>query len=55
MSNQYCTQEEADTRLKVHASYSFNHYVNKVMIHATDTNVVVMSVAVSIASPNGEI
>ncbi|KAK3775668.1 hypothetical protein RRG08_049847 [Elysia crispata] len=43
----FCTQENADTRLLFHASYSFHHGFSKVMIHATDTDVVIIAVSVS--------
>ena len=51
----FCTQEEADTRLLFHASHSFHHGYNKVMVHATDTDVVVIAVAVSRIFQNCEV
>ena len=47
LSDQSCTHEEADTRLLFHASHSFHHGFTKLMIHATDTDVVVLAIAVS--------
>ena len=41
------THEEADTRLLFHASHSFHKGFTKLMIHATDTDVVVLAIAVS--------
>ena len=51
----FCTQENADTRLLFHASYSFHHGFSKVMIHATDTDVVIIAVSVSGVYHNYEI
>ena len=42
-----CTHEEADTRLLSNASHSFHHAFTKLMIHATDNDVVVLTMAVS--------
>ena len=47
LSELSCTHEEADTRLLFHASHSFHHGFTKLMIHATDTDVVVLAIAVS--------
>ena len=47
LSDLSCTHEEADTRLQFHASHSFHHGFTKLMIHATDTDVVVLAIAVS--------
>ena len=47
ISDLSCTHEEADTRLQFHASHSFHHGFTKLMIHATDTDVVVLAIAVS--------
>ena len=55
MSSLMSTQEEADTRLLFHAAHSINHGFNKVMIHATDTDVVVIAVAISSIFQNCEI
>ena len=55
MSGLFCTQEEADTRLLFHASHSFHQGYNKVMVHATDTDVVVIAVAVSSIFENCEV
>ena len=45
MSSLFCTQEEADTRLLFDASRSIHPGFNRVMIHATDTDVVVIAAA----------
>ena len=55
LSDLSCTHEEADSRLLFHASHAFRHGFCKVMIHATDTDVVVLAVAVSSALEDGEI
>jgi len=47
LSDLSCTHEEADTRLLFHAFNSFNHGFTKLMIHATDTDVVVIAIAVA--------
>ena len=47
LSDLSCTHEEADTRLLFHASHSFHHGFTKLMIHATDTDVAVLAIAVS--------
>jgi len=47
LSDLSCTHEEADTRLLFHASHSFHQGFTKLMIHATDTDVVVLAIAVS--------
>ena len=47
LSDLSCTHEEAETRLQFHASHSFDHGFTKLMIHATDTDVVVLAIAVS--------
>ena len=39
--------EEANTRLLFHASHSFHQGFTKLMIHATDTGVVVLAIVVS--------
>ncbi|MES9884486.1 MAG: hypothetical protein ABW185_26880, partial [Sedimenticola sp.] len=38
---QHCSHEEADTRMILHAAHAFRNGVGDVMIHATDTDVVV--------------
>ena len=53
--NLCCDHEEADTRLLFHAFHSFYHGFSKLMIHATDTDVVVLAIAVSGALQNSEI
>ena len=47
LSDLSCTHEEADTQFPFHASHSFHHAFTKLMIHATDTDVVVLAIAVS--------
>ena len=47
LSDLPCTHEEADTRLLFHASRSFHQGFTKLMIHVTDTDVVVLAIAVS--------
>lgn len=47
LSDLFCTHEEADTRLLFHASNSLRHGFTKLMIQATDTDVVVIAIAVS--------
>ena len=47
LSDLSCTHEEADTRLLFHAAHSFYQGFTKLMIHATDTDVVVLAIAVS--------
>ena len=43
----YCSHEEADTRLMFHAFHAFRRGFSKMMIQATDTDVVVLGIAVS--------
>ena len=47
LSELSCSHEEADTRLLFHASHLFQKGFTKFMIHATDTDVVVIAIAVS--------
>ena len=47
LSDLSCTHVEADTRLLSHASHSFHHAFTKLMIHATDNYVVVLTIDVS--------
>ena len=42
-----CTHEEADTRLLFHAKHLHDNKLKKVLIQATDTDVVVIAIAVS--------
>jgi len=42
-----CTHEEADSRLLFHAAHAIQNGLSNVMIHATDTDVVVLAIAVS--------
>jgi len=48
LSDLYCTHEEADTRLLFDAARAFHRGFSKVMIPATNTDVVVLTIAVSI-------
>ena len=41
----HCTQEESDTRLLYHASHAMQNGLSKIMIHATDTDVIAISIA----------
>ena len=54
MSELSCNHEEADTRLLFHAFHSFHRGLTRIMIHATDTDVVVIAIAVSSVLPNCE-
>jgi len=47
LSDLSCTHEEADTCLLFHASHSFHQGFTKLIIHATDTDMVVLAIAVS--------
>ena len=42
----YCTQEEADTRIILHAKYADDYY-RHIVIHTPDTDVVVFAIAFS--------
>ena len=55
LSQLCCTHKEADTRLLFHASHAFYRGSSKIMIHATDTDVVVLAIAVSSVLQNCEI
>ena len=41
------TQEEADTRLLFHASHAYNSGFKKLIIHATNTDVMIIAIVVS--------
>ena len=47
LSNLSCTHEEAGTRLLFHAYHAFRQGFTKIMIYATDTDVVVLAIAVA--------
>ena len=47
LSGLHCTQEEADTRLLLHASHFLIRGFSKMVIYATDTDVVIIAIAVS--------
>ena len=55
LSDLSCTHEEADTLLLSHASHSLHHAYTKLIIHATDSVVVVLAIAVSIVLQHCEI
>ena len=55
MSGLFCTQEDADTRFLFYASHLFHHGYNMVMVHATDTDVVVAAVSLSSIFQNCEV
>ena len=55
ISDLFCTQEEANTRLLFHASHAFHRGFSRVMIHVTDNDVVVFTIAVSSALQDCEI
>lgn len=50
-----CTHEEADSRLLFHAAHAIQNGLSNVMIHATDTDVVVLAIAVSSTLHGSEI
>ena len=49
LQNLHCTQEESDTQLLYHASHAMQNGLSKIMIHASDTDVIVLSIATSSA------
>ena len=51
----HCTQEEADTRLLLHAAHCFSRVFSKNVIYATDTDVVIIAIVVSSLFENCEI
>ena len=55
MSGLACSQEEADTRLLFHAFHAYNQGHRKLMVCATDTDVVVIAIAVASVLDNCEI
>ena len=50
-----CKHEEADTRLLFHAFHASKNGLVKIMIHASDTDVVVIAIAASRSMPNCEL
>jgi len=42
-----CQQEEADTRMLLHANHASNHRFSEVVIHTPDTDVIVIAVALA--------
>jgi hypothetical protein len=48
---QPCTQEEADHRMMLHCAHAYHHGHQSIVVHATDTDVVVIAVSVSIQLP----
>ena len=55
MSALYSTHEEADTRMLLHAGHCYREGLTKIMIHATDTDVVVLAVATVTSFPGCQI
>jgi hypothetical protein len=55
LSELHCTHEEADTRILYHAFHAIERGLSKVIIHATDTDVVILAVAVSSTLDNSQI
>ena len=51
----HCTQEESDTRLLYHASHAMQNGLSKIMIHATDTDVIAISIVTSSALQHCEL
>ena len=51
----YSNQEEADYRMLLHASHAYHNNLKIIMIHANDTDVVVIAIAVSSVSTDSEI
>jgi len=41
---QPCTQEEADHRIMLHCAHAYQHGMKKIMLHATDTDVLVLAI-----------
>ena len=54
MSCLICSHEEADTRLLFHAFHAYNQGYRKLMVCATDTDVVVIAIAVASVLDNCE-
>ena len=44
---QPCTHEEADSRMMLHAWHAYQHGYSSIVIHATDTDVVVLAIAMA--------
>ena len=42
---QPCTQEEADRCIMLHCAHAYQHGMKKIMVHATDTDVLVLAIA----------
>ncbi|XP_014677523.1 PREDICTED: uncharacterized protein LOC106817375 [Priapulus caudatus] len=43
-----CTHEEADYRMMLHCAHAFKHGLKKIMVHATDTDVLVLAIVATI-------
>ena len=41
---QLCTQEEADHHIMLHCAQAYHHDMKKIMLHATDTDVLVLAI-----------
>ena len=55
MSCLICSHEEADTRLLFHAFHAYNQGYRKLMLCATDTDIVVIAIAVVSVLENCEV
>jgi len=42
---QPCTLEEADHHITLHCAHAYHHGIKKIMVHATDTDVLVLAIA----------
>ena len=51
----HCTHEEADTRVLYHAFHAIERGLSKVITHVTETDVVILAVAVSSTLDNNQI
>ena len=52
---QPCSQEEADHRMMLHCAHAYHQGHRRIMVHATDTDVVVLAVSISIQLSSCEI
>ncbi len=50
-----CTHEEADTRIMLHVAHAYQSGYQKCLIHATDTDIVVLSIATAKEIPGLEL
>jgi len=42
---QPCTQEEADYHIMLHCAHAYKHGMKEIMLHTTDTDVLVLAIA----------